>query len=521
LQLDPAEEFYVSGYAVGRAGAVPEPSLEEVTAVMAALPSLPPRATFATPRLVVPAGKVTELPWFEPGQRAAGLAALQASERTLGLRVGVEMPEGLASVPREAWPALRAVRRLTQAGLPVSWHVNGNAPDEPKLHGFGVRIGERGEGAGIDASSANAAFTKAVAEAVERFVWDQGPAASRIVRAAPDSLNGTALHLETIAGYAPALRRSLPARLAWDAATPFAWIEATSLLRDTPRLVPVQLVSGNSDVAAGEPELRPRVTTGLAAQTDRKAALLAGLLEVIERDAFMVTWLGRLPVSRLDLTTFDDPRVHDVCERFGAARLVPSAVLLATDVPVPVVLGVIQDPSGVGPAIALGATAAASAADAVVHALTEAFAVWRMARRRREHGEVPQADPSRLDRVGRVLWWAEGGERLEALRWLLEAAPLAPAPSHSHAAESPGTTLERLLAWFATSGDDVLAVDLTDEPLVRRTGLHVTAVVVPTFHPMHLREQRPARWSARLERVPRALGLPVAPELNVLPHPFP
>jgi ribosomal protein S12 methylthiotransferase accessory factor len=183
---------------------------------------------------------------------------------------------------------------------------------------------------------------------------------------------------------------------------------------------------------------------------------------------------------------------------------------------VPVVLGVVHDPTGVGPALAIGAAARPDVADAAIAALTEAFASWRAVRRLRAGGRRAPASPAQVDRDGRVLWWAEPG-RSEALRWLLAGPPM-PVPAVASPDLDADTELARLLAWFRGAREDVLVVDLTDEALADRLGQHVVGVVVPGFHPLHLDEARPALWSARLERV---VGARADTALNVWPHPFP
>lgn len=64
----------------------------------------------------------------------------------------------------------------------------------------------------------------------------------------------------------------------------------------------------------------------------------------------------------------------------------------------------------------------------------------------------------------------------------------------------------------------MIVVDLTTEPLAVQLGYHVVAAVVPGFHPMHLRERRPALRSRRLTALLHAAG---GRAINRLPHPFP
>ncbi|MBI2204189.1 MAG: YcaO-like family protein [Candidatus Rokubacteria bacterium] len=410
------------------------------------------------------------------------------------------------------------VRHIAASGFDIRWTRTLAASDEPDIHAVSVTIAPSVRGSGLDAFSAELALARGVGEAIERWAWQHAPCvAERLRIASPASLGAETFALEALAGYSPALRARQHARLAWTSRTPFAWTEGVALTSAARRWVPLQLVSRAAKAITGvEPELRPPVTTGFAAHPDRRVALLNALLEVVERDAFMLTWLARGPARPLDVEHAGDARLRNLVSRFASAGLVPCAVALATDVPIPVVLAMLRDERGDRPAFAVGAAARASTADATIAALIEAFACWRYVRRLSTMRRAP-TEPTDLDRDGRLLWWAQP-DRWRELAWLLDGPCVA---IEAEAAEDTGATLDRLVGWFRSAGEEAVVVDLLDEPLTRRVGHHVVAAVAPGFHPMHLDETRPARWSRRLSSVPRALGRSSPPALNALPHPFP
>lgn len=522
LGLEPDIEQTVAALSLARPSASRDDAPESQTSVssrVTAVATAPPSRRRRAPPFV-PVAAIPGLPlWDSP---PPGIAALRAAETMLGLRLTAEVPEELLEVPAETWGAYRKLRRLREGGFDVHCTRARSAPDEPAVHRYRVRLGSH-HGSGGDAFSAALAMDRAVAEAVERWAWFEAtPGPSRLTAASPTALNGCALHLDRLAGYSAALRAAAGASLEWRETTPFVWVAGTSLIDDAPRWVPFQLVSANDGPGetlgvAEEPELRPRVTTGLAAHPDRNAALLNGLLEVVERDAFMVTWLRARPTAVLDLEQSRDERLTELRDRFVAARLEPWVVVLTTDVPIAAVAGLIRDPTGVGPGIAIGAAARPTVADAAIAALTEGFASWRHIRRLMGQGAVSD-DPCTLDRDGRLLWWADG-DRRKQLAWLLDG-PRVPI-AEERTVVNAEAELARLLAWFRSTGEDVIAVDLLDEATAPNLGHHVVSVVVPGFHPVHLCEDRPALSSRRLEAVPAALGLAPVLDLNPLPHPFP
>lgn len=459
--------------------------------------------------LALPVSAITELPRSGRARQAPGLATLLAAEKLLDVTLGVRVPPDLAALPRDLWPAYGRLLHLVRAGLDVTWGALTFAPDEPRLPGYWVRV-DGIRGSAVDVASRARALHRALGEAVERFVWHRPPGHREIRRSAPAGLSDAVLDLDTLAGYSDDLRSSTP-RLQWDANTSFHWVRGVSLTARTPVWVPLQLVSAD-ERCGDEPELRPRVTTGVAAHPDRDAAILNGLLEVIERDAFMLTWLARRPAVRLDIQRTEDCHLRTFVERLVAARFTPRAVRLDTNTGVPVVLGVVLDESGTGPRMSVGAAAHPSVAGATLAALGEAFASWKWTQRLARSNRAVPEDAVDLDLETRLLWWSQG-DRWRDLEWLWRGPAEAIGNHHE-----PALALHDLVGRLRDLGEDVIVVDLTTEPLAVRFGHHVVAVVVPGFHPMHLRERRPALSSRRLAALLRTAR---DPAMNALPHPFP
>jgi ribosomal protein S12 methylthiotransferase accessory factor len=88
--------------------------------------------------------------------------------------------------------------------------------------------------------------------------------------------------------------------------TPIAWFEGTDLTKGSPIYVPGQLIS--LGYSPGPDEVATcfySSSSGCALSTSVGGALLAGLLECIERDAVMLRWYARLAPPMLDLDPAD------------------------------------------------------------------------------------------------------------------------------------------------------------------------------------------------------------------------
>ena len=82
--------------------------------------------------------------------------------------------------------------------------------------------------------------------------------------------------------------------IASDPRVPLRWVRGWSLTRGREVFVPAILVYLNFPVRTPSERFTNPVSTGTAAHSDLREAVLGGLLEVVERDAIALTWLQRL-----------------------------------------------------------------------------------------------------------------------------------------------------------------------------------------------------------------------------------
>src|SRR5262249_16982794 len=118
-------------------------------------------------------------------------------------------------------------------------------------------------------------------------------------------------------------------------------------------------------------------TSGGACHTEPTMAVLSGLLEIIERDSLMITWLRRISPCRIDYAA--DPAIGKIYEQyFSGSNLDVNVFEITLDIPVPTVLVVGSGTTSRGPFWAVGAAARPAKCDAVLKALKEAAqcAAW-------------------------------------------------------------------------------------------------------------------------------------------------
>ena len=400
------------------------------------------------------------------------------------------------------------------------------APDDSRLTHV-VAIGAQGAGelepggSGY-AATADAARAAALGEAIERYAASEQP--SRAVLAAAGDL-ADAIEPERFSLFT-AEQLAAPGFpfVAFTRATRIRWVDGHSLRDGRRVLVPAQLVYLRwGELAEGEERIGYATSSGLACGECFESAALAALLELVERDAFLVAWRARLSLPRL---TADGVAELAAWERryLGGSRLRHDVVDLSRVSGAPAALAVVRDDVG---SLAIGAAAAANAPDAYRKALAEAYAAHGAARRmrradEREGAEQRAADVTTFADHIRLYANPVNAARAEFLAAAEESVPIGAIPPLRGA--EPHAVLESLVELLAESEIEPYAVDITPSD-VASLGLHVVRAVAPELCPLDVRQDACFLGADRLRRAPAVRAFHGRPleidELNLDPHPFP
>ena len=308
--------------------------------------------------------------------------------------------------------------------------------------------------------------------------------------------------------------------------TAVGWIEGFSLPDGLRASLPAQLVFMPWQRQAGEEARVGHATSsGLACAATLEEAILTGLLELVERDAFMLAWHNRLSLPLLDWSA--DEEIGRVDSRyFGHSGLAYSAVDLSGFLHVPTVLGVVHGPPGTLGALGVGAASAPCVVDAWRKSLAEAFSVHRwVADRALEEPELVGRSATAIQTFDdHTLYYAD--EERARLASFLDAAEDRRAIADVEPLEGSNVLelIEAVCGRLSAHGISAYAVDVTS-PDVAAAGLSVVHVLAPELCQLDVvagcrflggRRLYEAAFEAGL--VPRPLG---SDDLNPDPHPFP
>lgn len=474
--------------------------------------------------------------WLQMHGSSRSAHAIVAFIRFLERRLGAEFVYDKAHIGYESLTLTRLfelAETLRTQGILRSYTRGSRLSDEPRIaywrttYAAGTGIFEQSGGNTLDDQPL--ALTKALAEAIERNAWftyDAFPAMRSATLAEMDA-DEQFVSPRRFAAFTDE-QRAAHARLNYRPTDSFSCIKGYSWTREKAVWLPAQVVSGETRYKAfspssREPAIRSAITTGLATHPDRMQALLSGALEVIERDAYIITWLNQLSAPRIDLIqaareSDSLARLLALCRRY---RLEPHAIRLPTDAPACVIGAVLEDTTGSLPRFSLGLKAGGNQATVIEGAILEALRMHQGTRKRKQspHSDWdPSTKPADIKQHDRLMYYAEKdhGNRLA----FLIKGPVRAFKKEAWEDDTPEQHFGRIVEWCRKRGYELASVSLAGAP-ANIPGWSIEFVVIPELQPLYYTEKLPHIGGSRLQEIPRSFGFESRkqPYLDA-PHPF-
>ncbi|MFZ0474187.1 MAG: TOMM precursor leader peptide-binding protein [Halobacillus sp.] len=311
------------------------------------------------------------------------------------------------------------------------------------------------------------------------------------------------------------------------------WVWGYSLQNKAPLLVPERLAYYSMGCGDG---FVFETSNGCALGGSLEEAIFHGMLEVLERDSFLITWYARLPLPRIDPYTSEDKELLLMIDRMREEAGYDLYLYNATmEHGIPCIFTIIKksDPDQAGLNLICAAGAHLDPIRAVKSAIVESIGMVKPLNKEFEQNKDKYAamldDSSlveKMDDHGMLYGLPEAEERLDFLL-KNEQKQQSFAEAFNWKRSHPDLTddVRDLLKVFSKLDLDVIVVDQTT-PEIRRNDLHCVKVLIPGMLPMtfghHLTR---ITGLNRVLNVPKKLGYVSRPltidDLNPYPHPFP
>jgi ribosomal protein S12 methylthiotransferase accessory factor len=336
--------------------------------------------------------------------------------------------------------------------------------------------------------------------------------------------------------YSDDFHRAEPGVRPFDPDRPIPWVWGWSLRDQRPLLVP-EILAYYHAPGGLEHRFVQESSNGCASGGSLAEAVYFGLMEVVERDAFLLAWYGKAPLPEIDATGSRSPQTRSMIDRLAMygyrARFFDTRVTF----PIPVVTAVAERIDGGLGRLCFGAGAGldpeAALAAGLCEIATDAVNLRRRTARDEQrlrslaadfdHVQVLHDHPLLygLPEMAVHADFLLRDDRPRVALGDLTTTGVGAVPPADDLADDVTACVEAV----AKAGFDVIAIDQT-MPEQRALGFHTAGVIVPGLLPIDFgwRRQR-ALTMPRTRTALREAGLHkrdlAADDINQAPHPFP
>lgn len=364
----------------------------------------------------------------------------------------------------------------------------------------------------------------AVLEAIERYLGRSPPPRPEPIIARFDEIAGRAIDPESFILPASSQFGGEREPALYRADQPCAWTEAFSVRRGGPVLIPLQMAYyGYQGTRSSGERYVQETSNGCAVGTSLAEAAFYGALEVIERDAFLARWYGRVPAHRLAVESIRDPEILAMLMRLEAEGLRVRILDIRSGIDVPCFAIEIEDQAArFGHHLLYGAGAHPEPERALKAALVEAASTIRRDRAPASDENIARAE-ALLEEPSRVQTIDDHVDQGRARGSLDRRLAVAPGGETSGLLADSRLPVDRLTSFSRLAAaclglcEDVLVVDQSRRPFTRR-GLYAAKVLAPGLLPMTFGHRNRRVSVQRLERVPGAFGFEIG--ADHFPHMF-
>lgn len=462
-------------------------------------------------------------------------------ENFFNIKIFIGIPDGLDEFDPKAWKTVALAYKLKQRKI-ISYLTREvtEKPDEIRIIRFKIKMvagaNLRGDAHGYHMSEEKEALESGIKNALKLYSLHRfSPKASDCIDAQFKETPEIALNLNNVEGISKETRaKGLGGfKLNFNNETGFRWTRGISLTQNKQIWIPMQLVNATYQRTHNEePILRLAGIAGMGAGETKEDAILEGMIDLIERDASMITWLNKLSPVIIDNKTIDDNNLKKIIKKLRIRKLRSTIVILPTDFPLNIVSVILTNQRGNSLPITITSGADTNLNDAIYKAFLKALAIGgssiknsilkKFEETRLSESFQPHSSPdiANLGRRGRMFFWARR-EMMKNVRFLLkgERRNAQTFKDCFTKGTDKKTIISSLVKIAKEKSYEVAYVDMAPKR-IRGLGMHLVSIIIPELQPMHSEESIPYLSGKRLKSVPELLGYKVSGEVNKIPHPF-
>lgn len=279
-------------------------------------------------------------------------------------------------------------------------------------------------------------------------------------------------------------------------------------------MIPAQLVYYGYNKKRDDLDLlQPQVSTGGAGEFSKTKALLSGIYEVVERDAFMTSYLNSVKFLPVSQKRIPSDSIHSIISHIKRYNIEPYIYDITNDLQIPVYCALLVDRTGIGPAFTIGAKAGFDTKIAILGAIAEACMMRPSIRYFKSQPREARNPSIIMDRA--MIW--DSIEKIKTLNFATGGGNVS--IKFSDGFVNKKDELERVRRLLKDKGLKYYFADITLKEF-RTIGYTVYKVIIPGLQPLYLHENEKKNIDKkRLECVASFFGVN-GNKVNQTPHPF-
>jgi len=387
--------------------------------------------------------------------------------------------------------------------------------DEPKFSGYvsvphELVFSTNNNGIFGQSISANNSIAKlkSIAECIERICLFY-PRSNNFIKARFEEGKSFLKPLDFLCFSKEQLRENYKAHCKRIMEPEYLWAEVTDHINNKFVFIPAQLVFLSNDFTS-EPIIREQISTGAALHSNLDQALISGTLECIERDSYILAYLRKKQLNKID--TKDNKELSGIINYFRRYGLEPNIFDITSDLGIPTVMVITIDESGVGPAINVGLRSDFNYFDAISGALIESIQCRRITRLMKEieYSDRVIKEDEIKSMNERYFYWYDKERIVDLGFWLSDSSSvnLEKVSDRDIKIENKFDYLSKLLS---SRGYKLLYSDIS-YPEIKSAGFSVVKVIIPELHPLYLDERLKCLYSHH--------GGNIKADVTLKPQPF-
>lgn len=294
-------------------------------------------------------------------------------------------------------------------------------------------------------------------------------------------------------------------------------------------LIPAQMIHFMHNKIKSEPIIKFSDSTGAAAGMSHEQALYSAVCELIERDAYSITYYNKIGPRRLDIKTIKNRKLRELISYLKRYYFDARIYDITLDIKVPVFFCVLVDETDEGPKINVGAKCDVDLDTAIEGSIMEALqgigATRDMLYMKKNLGKVDfgKIGKSIKPIVKRIMYWAEAPvEKID----FLNTGELVDYHDYGRVSwESYNQKLAQVLMCLRNAGFADIYWKETSTKENKIFNIYSLKAIIPGLVPLSLDGNYPYYGNSRLYETAITLGFRekecAERELNVIPHPLP